>query len=79
MPHIETLLPRVGGINSDIYLLYTSRCEKETGVTFEADNAGGKRFYVQHGFAYADTFMLYGRAMHRYQEKLPTASARVEV
>ena len=47
-------------------------------VTVDAANAGAQRFYVRHGFVYADTFMLYGRTMHRYQAHLSPASARVD-
>jgi ribosomal protein S18 acetylase RimI-like enzyme len=48
-------------------------------VTVDAANAGAQRFYVRHGFVYADTFMLYARAMHRYQAaSVAHASARVQ-
>jgi ribosomal protein S18 acetylase RimI-like enzyme len=41
-------------------------------VTVDAANPGAQRFYVRHGFVYADTFMLYGRFMHRYQARIIT-------
>ena len=36
-------------------------------VTVDAANAGAQRFYVTHGFAFARTFTLFGRAMCLYQ------------
>lgn len=47
-------------------------------VTVDAANVGAQRFYVRHGFGYADTFMLYGRAMHRYQARIAAGSAGVQ-
>ena len=39
-------------------------------VTVDAANDGAQRFYVQHGFGYADTFILYGRSMRLYRAEL---------
>ncbi len=39
-------------------------------VTVDAANDGAQRFYAQHGFGYADTFMLYGRSMRLFRAEL---------
>ena len=39
-------------------------------VTVDAGNAGARRFYERHGFAYDREFRLYGRAMCLYQRKI---------
>lgn len=71
------------GVGALLVVTLLAECQRRgiaaLDVTVDAANAGAQRFYVRHGFAYADTFMLYGRAMHRYQTTLPPASACVEV
>ena len=42
-------------------------------VTVDAANDGAQRFYAQHGFGYADTFILYGRSMRLYRAELTTS------
>jgi ribosomal protein S18 acetylase RimI-like enzyme len=36
-------------------------------VTVAAANDGAQRFYVRHGFAYKQSFTLYGQSMHLYR------------
>ncbi len=39
-------------------------------VTVDAGNAGARRFYERHGFAYDREFKLYGRAMSLYKKEI---------
>ncbi len=65
---------RSAGVGALLVTVLLAECERRSiaalDVTVDAANAGAQRFYVRHGFAYADTFMLYGRAMHRYQARV---------
>jgi ribosomal protein S18 acetylase RimI-like enzyme len=73
---------RSAGVGALLVTALLAECERRglaaLDVTVDAANAGAQRFYVRHGFVYADTFMLYGRTMHRYQAHLSPASARVD-
>lgn len=71
------------GIGALLVTALLAECQRRSlgalDVTVDAANAGAQRFYMRHGFAYANTFTLYGRSMHRYQAASAAhASARVE-
>lgn len=73
---------RGAGIGALLVTALLAECQQRgvtaLDVTVDAANAGAQRFYVRHGFVYADAFTLYGRAMHRYQASIAPASAGVQ-
>jgi len=73
---------RSAGVGALLVTALLAECQRRgvaaLDVTVDAANTGAQRFYVRHGFTYVDTFMLYGRAMHRYQARVAARSARVQ-
>lgn len=73
---------RGAGIGALLVTTLLTECQQRgiaaLDVTVDAANTGAQRFYVRHGFVYADAFILYGRAMHRYQATVAASSARVQ-
>lgn len=62
---------RGGGLGALLVRALEAECQRRyitaIDVTVAAANDGAQRFYVRHGFAYKQSFTLYGQPMHLYR------------
>ncbi len=68
---------RSAGIGALLVVALQAECRRRgisaLDVTVDTANDAAQRFYTRYGFAYAQTFSLYGRSMRLYRAK-PTAA-----